>query len=648
MSGFAGFVQLGAGSVPPGTEERLIHGISGAGLAKPKVHRIQNAVFVFRQRVVYPEDRWERQPSVGPGVVSMFDGRLDNRAELLDALGLRSRVDDPIPDGRLARIAYERWEEAAVPRLLGDFAWAVWNSRARRLMLARNHDWHRALFFSRGAGFIAFATGYRPLLALPEVPRDVDEVAAFDLLLTCPDESERSFYKSISWVIPAGRVVADADGVRQDRVWEPVRQPTLRLRRDEDYVEAARAVFEDAVACRLRSSGPVVCSMSGGLDSSAIAATAARRLPEAAVHGLTVVPTPGETLHNPLSQYGDERPYVQALGRRYPNLLVECLESRAAAEFELDPTAMFLHGQVPVRSPSNAGWFQVIHRRASELGATTLIVGSLGNLTFSATGMNRLSLLRRDGAWGAFAWEMAALRWTHPHKWAGLMRYHALALLPDALSSGLRRWWRRWRGRVPPWWQNSLVNPDVIRDPLLEERFKINASPMQDVNQPGGRIAAMRYHILRSRMQVEGYAVLRSHSGLTWSDPFADRRVIDFCLSLPEDQFLRSGRTRALARRAFADRLPPEILHNPLRGAQSSDWHRRILPHRDRLAAELERVQTSALAARLLDLPRMKRMLDSWPSDPRQFIGEAAHHRLLVARALHLGQYLRWIEGGNL
>lgn len=646
MSAFAGFVSFS--DIPPGIAERLSRSLEGKGLGKAVVRRFDQGVFVFRQRVISPEDRYERQPSVGADgyVLSMFDGRLDNRSELLDALGLHSPSHLPVPDGEIVRAAYQRWEEDAVPRLLGEFSWVVWNARDGRLMLARDLSHNRSLFFSNGDGFTAFSTGYRPLLALPQIPRDVDDLAIADLLLTCPDESGRSFYKAISWVGAAERVTVTASRVRRDRFWEPAPRQTLRLPSDADYLEAARGVFEEAVACRLRVEGPVVSSVSGGLDSSSVAATAARRLAPGMVHGLCVVPVAGAYLSVRAHEYADERPFVATLAAQYQNLQVEYLESAEIRSLELDPRQLFMEAGAPLRAPSNAAWFLPMLHRAAELGATTLLRGDLGNLTFSADGFTRLSALRQGGAWLTLAREIAALRRTLPSsRWWALARYQTQAMLPDRVRAELRRLLRH---RSPFLSRNPVfLNPDFVQDADLDERNTHHGVSRRDFWTANGVASLLRYALLRSRMQVEAAAALRSMTGITSSDPFSDRRVIDFCLSLPPDQFLRNGEWRRLARRAFADRLPTDIIENRRRGAQNTDWHMRLTPYRPNLAEELERLSGSALVTRILDVPRMKRILAGWPDDPRAVDGDGQLYRVSLLRALHAGQYLSWIEAGN-
>jgi Asparagine synthase (glutamine-hydrolyzing) len=645
MSAFAGIVVFGR--PVPDHLARLMAALAGEGLDKPVVRRFGQGLFVFRQSCLTPEDRGERQPSVGGdgAMFSMFDGRLDNRAELLAALGLTSTVATPLPDGDLARLAYERWGAEAVPRLLGDFAWALWDGRARRLMLARDHSAHRALFYSRIAGGIAFATGYRPLLALPEVPRDLDDFTVADLLATSPGEDGATVYRHISWVVSAGRVLADADGLRCDRHWLPEPRPVLRLRRDEDYVEAGRDIFEQAVACRLRTIGPVAVALSGGHDSSAIAATAARLAAPATIHGLTMVPASGFDGAVGLNRYADERPYVQALARLYPNLAVDYLSCPPDAP-EADPRRLFLDGGTPVRGPGHMAWFAPLGQRARELGARSLIVGDYGNYTFSATGLSRLADLRRDRRWPAFLREMALVR-RHiaPALWREVWRSQIRDAFPAAVA--LYRRWRRRDPAQPPWLRRSALNLDFWHASGFCQRAGREGVQRIDQFAPGGHQRMVGYVTLRSRMQVDAAAQIRLLTGIDYRDPYADRRVMEFCLSLPMDQFMRDGVPRRLSRRLFADHLPAEILAETRRGAQNTDWFLRLSPRRAAIAAELERLQSSPQVGRLLDVPYLRQTLAELPADLAGAQRHVDRYATFFDRALHVARFLHWHDGGN-
>lgn len=647
MTAFAGFVAFGGGALPDGVEARLMTGLDGMGLERARVVRLPGAVFVCRQRVLAPEDRREGQPWHGDsGAVSMFDGRLDNRGELFELVGAGAGLPPDASDGRLALALYERLGPSAADRLLGDFAWAVWEPRTQRLSLARDHSQQRALFHAGGPGWRAFATAYRPLLALPQVSNEVDELSVAELLLTCTDTSDRSFYRAIRHVRPATQVVHTPSGETARTLWRPDYDRVLPPESAAgDYVDQVRAAFDAAVAARLRVCGPVVSSVSGGLDSSAVTATAARlRAPER-VHALCVMPMAGESIPEG-DRYPDERPFVETLAALHGNLDVEYLPSPEIEALEVAPDGFFLQAGMPMRSPSNTAWMMRMLRRTRALGAATLLDGSWGNYTISAEGTDRLAALRERDAWGLYARELAGLWRTLPRGRAKrLLRHGASDALPEVIRHVRNR--LRPRDPWPAWRLRTAFNADYFHEHRLAAHYRENAVTQLDVLASGARRSIMGYVLERSRMQMETTTALRTTMGVTLSDPFSDRRVIELTMALPDDQFLRGGITRALARRAFADRLPASILGNMRRGAQNGDWHGRLTPHRDRLNEALARAERSTLAAKMLDLPRLRRLLDNWPKDREAAQAKQHAYKTMFLRSLHVAQFLRWVEGGN-
>ncbi|MEA3034034.1 MAG: hypothetical protein QOH86_2050, partial [Sphingomonadales bacterium] len=239
-----------------------------------------------------PEDEFDSQPLSAAGrSLLVADLRLDNRRDLGATLGLGATELAGLADSALLARALERWGDGAVERLVGDFAFAWFDAGAGRLLLARDPLGQRPLFFARGPGFLAFASMPRGLHALPEVVRrpDTDSVARF--LAHLPRSGPESFFADVRRVEPGHVVALTAAGVSSRLYWRP-RRMSLRLGRFEDYVEAFRAELDGAVADRLRGGGPVTaCHLSGGWDSNAVAATAARLLgPGAALAAFTSVP----------------------------------------------------------------------------------------------------------------------------------------------------------------------------------------------------------------------------------------------------------------------------------------------------------------------------------------------------------------------
>jgi asparagine synthase (glutamine-hydrolysing) len=129
--------------------------------------------------------------------------------------------------------------------------------------------------------------------------------------------------------------------------------------------------------------------------------------------------------------------------------------------------------------------------------------------------------------------------------------------------------------------------------------------------------------------------------GLDLRDPTADRRLVEFCLNVPLEQFMRRGEPRALARRVFADRIAPQVLAETRRGYQGADWHMGMAQARQAIGDEIARLEDVPRAAELLDLPRLGRLAsDPPPSDWTDW--RAIHsHRAALLRGVALGHFLR-------
>ena len=141
-----------------------------------------------------PEDSFDFQPLHGADdrLVLVADVRLDNRDELAPALGIAASRARQLCDAALLLACLERWSEAALDRLVGDFAFALWDGRTKKLMLARDFLGQRPLYYHQGKDFFAFASMARGLHALPSILRQPDEQALAEFVTLIPQHGPRS------------------------------------------------------------------------------------------------------------------------------------------------------------------------------------------------------------------------------------------------------------------------------------------------------------------------------------------------------------------------------------------------------------------------------------------------------------------------
>ena len=157
------------------------------------------------------------------------------------------------------------------------FCLCGWGCKRAPFLLTFGRDClgRRALFFHHGDGFVAFASDLTALLALPFVPRELDERVVASFLVLNPHDRKRTFYRGVERV--PSRTMVTIDRARRARhYWSPDFDAPAPYRREEDYVERARELLDQAVMTATADTPRVAISTSGGLDSSAIAATAAR------------------------------------------------------------------------------------------------------------------------------------------------------------------------------------------------------------------------------------------------------------------------------------------------------------------------------------------------------------------------------------
>ncbi len=224
-----------------------------------------------------PESARERQPLTNPEATLCLtvDGRIDNRRELrqaLDSNGFPPRDDT---DAELLLRAYECWGESCPNRLLGDFAFAIWDARKKQLFCARDYVGVKPFYYHRSATLFAFGSEIRAVLALETVPRRLNESRVVDFLVEQLDreDEESTFYQDVQR-LPAGHSLTVSPGKFLLRdYWELKAPPVLKLGSLQEYGEAFREVFVEAVRCRLRSTYPVASTLSGGIDSSSVVCT---------------------------------------------------------------------------------------------------------------------------------------------------------------------------------------------------------------------------------------------------------------------------------------------------------------------------------------------------------------------------------------
>lgn len=540
MTAFAGIVTFDGPQPDSQSEQRL-----AASLSSPRKGRVNTCSLdgaLFAKRVAIAKNELSSGLVSGEGgnscTLLIADIRLDNRAELAAALGISSPELASIPDEGLLQRMFERWGERGLARCLGAFAFALWDVKNSRLVLGRDCLGHRALFFHRGRGFVAFASTLGALLALPQVPRELDEITLASYLALNLDH-RRTFYSGIERVPSRTLVTIGRDRTEHRQYWSP--DPgAAPYRRDQDFIERARELFDQAVAAAIAEDRHVGISASGGLDSSPIAATALRLGRAERVTCYTLVPPTGTQIDVGPFRYLDERSKMAALARMYPTLDVKLIAPEGAHPFEQDDTRFFARAQTPILGVSNLGSYPYIIDAVTAAGHRTKLVGASGNFGLSWPGAFSLVYLLRNGQLAPFRRELEALGRRNGR---GLLPNLIAEVLKPAGPPWLRRSFHRLKRRDPDNISRySLLNPEYLAEHDLVRQWR--AQGFDPWRGPKGRNAVEHrtYCMFDHNQFARDYlAATDELYGFETRDPHADRRLLEFSLAVPEPMYRRDG-----------------------------------------------------------------------------------------------------------
>ena len=417
------------------------------------------------------------------GLVLTADARIDNRMELIGQLGLGTKDDRGLRDGDLILLAFKRWGDRTPEYLIGDFAFAIWDASSRVLFCARDPIGIRPLYYSYCPGrYFVFASEAKAVLAYADVPRRINERKIVDHLTRSFQDTRRTFYEDVVRLPPAHSVTVGQESMQLRRYWSLDCARDLRLKNDDEYAEAFRELFVEAVRCRTSTAFSVGSTLSGGLDSSSIACAANRMLSESQRPLFTfsaIFPSLAEAnCEESTSAYVDV-----VLKKRH----VRADAVRADQSSPLDDWARVSSHLGDACLAPNLYIHWALYKAAAARGVRILLDGLDGDTTVSH-GLAYLTDLVRAGRWVRFSREAAALSQINPAAYPLGTVVWELGLRP-LIPRALARTWRAFQERRvgPP-------NADAVTSDALMGRLGDPAETLESHDEQLSLSAARRSH----------------------------------------------------------------------------------------------------------------------------------------------------------
>ncbi|APX92750.1 hypothetical protein BWR19_07305 [Halomonas sp. 1513] len=644
MSAIAGLVQLDGQSVDRDTLYRMQALLTPYGRdAQHHWHQGNGALLRTLLRTT-PEDSLDRQPLVDAAnqMAMVFDGRLDNRDELAEALGLGPADTRLMADSDLALAACLHWDSDAPKHLLGDFALACWQPEQERLWLARDPLGMRPLFWYKRDTLFAFATMPKALFAIPGLTKAICEEQLHDYLCMLPMTGPASLFKEIYRVEPGHVVTLSGGAVTSHRYHRFDPHHEIHLDSDEAYVEALREHLDRAVASRLRAVGPIATHLSSGMDSTTVTAFAAQQLSQRQqpLIAYTAVPREGFNGPVPTGRHADEGPKARAVAERFDNIEHVLIRTDGTSPLDNLQTMTEELDRAPLNI-CNVAWASAIREDAARRGAKALLCANMGNFSISYDGLPYLASLLRSGRWTTLWSVYKELKQRHPSMtWRQMVRVCAAPLIPRSLWHAFEKS----RGRAWMLSGHSAISPELSR--RMNTRKRAKHIQFDLTYQPSSNSRQFRINTLFLTDTGE-YNAAANIDGVEYRDPAADVRLMEFCLAVPDSQYLGDGQLQWLLKRLMADVLPAEILNAKTRGLQAADWYEQTEQALPELRAELQRLKAHHSAGDFLDLEALEKALDEWPDDGWANPEVERRFRFKLLRGLSVGTFIRYADESN-
>ncbi len=555
MCGIAGFIGSGDRAVLRRMTDAIVHrGPDAEGLWCEE----KAGVFLGHRRLSIIDLAGGTQPMwTADGMLSVvFNGEIYNHAELRVELVQRGcKFASDHSDTEVLLHGYREWGDAFIERLNGMWAFVIYDRERRCLFGSRDRFGKKPLYYFHEGDTFGFASELSALTQHPACPRGISALSLKKYFAYCYIPAPRSIYERV-WKLPGGHsfVFDLADrALKISRWWEFVLEPD-KPERVEKCCEEIRAKLERAVQRRLMSDVPLGVFLSGGIDSSAIAALAAKHVPAGQLNTFSI------GFNEPsFDESGYARLVAQELGTNHREEILD-LEKTAA-----------LAGDIAARLDEPLGDSSLLPTyllsRFTRQHVTVALGGDGGDELFA--GYDPFRALRK-----AEVYTKLVPKPIH----AGIR--HLVARLPVShanisLDFKLKRTLMGLSYPPPLWnavWMSALEPRDIgelFREPApVEELYSEAIEAWDRCAQPNIVDRALQFWTniyLQDGIlaKVDRASMMNS---LEARSPFLDIEVVDLARRIPWQLKLRGGQTKWILKRALAPLLPREIIDRPKKG----------------------------------------------------------------------------------
>lgn len=569
------------------------------------------------------------------------DAIIDNRDELFEKLQVDRAKRKSITDSELILLSYQNWGEDAPKYFVGDFAFMIWDEKNQQFFGARDSSGYRTLYYYQDQSRFAFCTIIEPLLCLPYIERQLNELWLAEFLaisgMTDSVDARMTPYSKIDQVPPFHTITIARDKKKLTRFGTFFSEKKLKLKSNEEYVQAFQDVFQKAVNSRLRTNRKIGSHLSGGLDSGAVVGFAAKTMREEnkILHTFSYIPPSDFIDFTPNFFMPDERPFIKKTVQSVGGISDHYYDFEGRNSYlEIDDILETM--EMPYKFIENSFWLKGIFEKAHENGVGVLLNGDKGNFSVSwGSALDYYSVLLKKLKWFRLFQEL-----NQYNRNVGGPRLKKLNYITRLGFPILDNILPKPAGDELP----RLINP------TFAERTDIFKKLTEHGMDQTGWFSSTNLFEQRKILFEDMVPWNSGHTfdcklSLRYSlwkrDPTNDIRVVRFCLSIPEEQYVQNGFDRSLIRRSTENILPDSVrLNQRKRGIQGADWVHRMIPCWDEFIKEVKQLSKDPQILEFIDSQMLHSALKMGEEGPKPEYFNHTHYSFLL-RTLVVGRFLK-------
>lgn len=572
-----------------------------------EVH-FKNAIIGVGLQYINVEDELEEMPYIlnDGNTVIVADVILDNRKELYEELGANGDITE-IPDGKMICLSFEKWGYSFVEHLKGIYSIAIYDASSQELFICTDRTSSRCLYYYKKDNSITFSTLIFPIRKLFK-DISVNEMYMKDFLILpgiMPNISSNETPWNGIYMVEAGCSVSiTRDHLSINRYYCPKQD---NLSKDINKLkDMFLSTYHNATKRAVRTNKDVAIALSGGFDSSSVAAMAAPILGKENknLYSYTYVPHYNVSSYYPKRQITDESYFVKEISKMYPNIETIFTDNGGKGCFDYIDEIIDIM-EIPFKAFVNLPLLLEIYKSASEKGCKVFLNGQTGNSTVSFgdidAAINYLCSGKRY---------LTAFKYFNNFcKVSGYSRKKAFPIEIDRLVSQKKKSFIQTELEEDD--INPFVNKKLLGEYSLVQRNNSGMSLVKD--SPILTVDKMKYEVytLPALSYIGAMETkLGLYTGIVIRDPTRDSDIIDFTLSFPFEYFSYNGIPRYLIRGFMEEMLPRSILY-PIdkTGIQSADWIFRLSDSKDSILEILENTFNDAYEEQSVNMEEIETFL---------------------------------------